>query len=178
MNGAVAILAALAAVGGWLVLPNHDVFSALLAGAFPLVVHSQYLGDFNWLAALGTFALVAAGVLVAYAFYVVAPEWRQAVNARIAGLVALLRNAYYVDALYHALFEAPAYALGNAFARVFDPVAIGGIPRVVVRAATALGDVSRNWETGYLRRYGLSIAVGAAIVLYLILFATHAGAPG
>ena len=29
-------------------------------------------------------------------------------------------------------------------------------------AAASFGDLSRGWETGYLRRYGLTIAIGAA----------------
>jgi len=86
--------------------------------------------------------------------------------------------AYRIDALYHVLFEVPAYAIADAFARTFDRVAIAGLPRAFAAAATSLGGLSRAWETGYLRRYGLTIVVGAALVLYLVIYTAHGAAAG
>ena len=174
----VAILAFLSVVGGWLVLPGRDMFGSLLAAAFPNATRSQSLSEFNWPVALGTLMIVAAGILTAYLLYVQAPPLRDEIKRRIRGTRELLLNAYYADAVYHRLFEAPAYALAEACARVFDPVAVAGIPRVLAAAATSLGDLARAWETGYLRRYGLTIAVGAALLLYFILFTMRGGAAG
>jgi NADH-quinone oxidoreductase subunit L len=175
MNIPVAILAVLSIAGGWLVLPHLDTFSRLLAGAFVDAPHSLYLGDFDWLMTAGTFAIVAAGILLAYTLYVVQPEARAAIKARLSVLHALLLDAYRVDALYHRLFEVPAYALAAGIVRVFDPIVVAGIPGTLASAAGSLGDLSRSWETGYLRRYGLTIVLGSALLLYLIFFVAHAG---
>ena len=166
----VAILAALAVVGGWIVLPGHDTFGSLLQGAFTDALRSQSLADFNWPIGLGTLLIVAAGILTAYALYVQSPQLRGILKARLHGVRELLLNAYYLDAIYHKLFEVPAYAIAAACARFFDPVAIAGLPRTLASAAISLGDLSRSWETGYLRRYGLTIAVGAAALLYFVYF--------
>jgi NADH-quinone oxidoreductase subunit L len=85
----------------------------------------------------------------------------------------LVFNAYYIDALYHWLFEKPAYALADAFARFVEPAAIGGLPRAFAWMATLLGDLSQKWETGYLRRYGLTIVVGVALLLLWYLYVTR-----
>ena len=171
----VGILSALAIVGGWLVLPNADTFGRLLSGAFRDVAHPLGLAEFNWPLTLGTLAIVAAGILGAYTLYVIAPDVRDVLKRRLAGARDLALNAYYLDAVYHRLVEAPAYAIAGAIASVFEPEVIAGVPRLFAAAATALGDLSRSWETGYLRRYGLTIAIGAAVLLYLILVAVHGG---
>ncbi len=178
MDIPVGVLAVLATFGGLLAFGGHDALGTALKGAFADALRWSSLADFNLPLALGTLFVVAAGILMAYALYVQAPELRESFKARLGGLRALLLDAYHVDAIYHVLFEAPAYAIAAACARVFDPVAIAGIPRVLTAAATSLGDLSRAWETGYLRRYGLTIAIGAAIVLYAVLFSMHAGTAG
>jgi len=171
----VAILAALAVVGGWLVLPGDDVFGNLLGGAFSDVLHAQSLAEFNWTLALGTLMIVAAGILSAYLLYVLAPQMRENAKARLHGLRELLLHAYYLDDVYHVLFEAPAYAIAGACARFFEPDAIAGLPRGLSAAAGSFGALSRAWETGYLRRYGLTIAIGAALALYFAFTTLHAG---
>jgi NADH-quinone oxidoreductase subunit L len=174
----VAILAGLAVVGGWLSFPGHDTIGRLLSGAFHDARYSQYLGDWNWPMTIGTLAFVLAGGLIAYALYVVQPDLRDVVKQRLSGVRALLLNAYYLDEVYHYLVEVPAYAVANAFAKVFDPVAIAGVPRALALAATSLGGMSRGWESGYLRRYGMTIAVGAAVLVYFALITLRSGASG
>jgi NADH-quinone oxidoreductase subunit L len=177
MSVAVGVLAVLAVCGGWVVLPGHDVFSALLAPTFADALHAQYLGNFEWESAAGTFALVVAGILMAYSLYIVAPAARQSIKSGLSGLRTLLLNAYYLDAVYHVLFEVPAYALASALSRVVDPAVIAGVPRAMAGAAFGLGEASRGWENGYLRRYGLTIVVGAALLLYLIFFVARSVSP-
>jgi NADH:ubiquinone oxidoreductase subunit 5 (subunit L)/multisubunit Na+/H+ antiporter MnhA subunit len=100
------------------------------------------------------------------------------VKQRLHGVRDVLMHAYYIDDIYHRVFEAPAYALAGAFANAFEPWVIAGIPRALGAAVTALGGLSRAWESGYLRRYGLTIAVGAAFLLYFVVITLHASAQG
>jgi len=173
MDIPVAILAVLATIGGFLVLPGRDTFSALLAGAFPDAILPLSLADFNWPLALGTLLIVAAGIVTAYAMYVISPQLRVDVSRRLGGLRSLLLDAYHVDAIYHILFEVPAYALARACGVVFERVVIAGVPQALATATNALGGLSRGWETGYLRRYRLTIAIGASLLLYFVIFGLH-----
>ena len=171
----VGILAALAVIGGFFAWPGN-AFGRALAGAFPDIGALPSLGEINWVLAFGTLLIVVASIILAYVFYVQAPHLRDAVRTRLAGLHALLLDAYHVDAIYHDAFEAPAYALADAIVRFFEPWVIGGVPAALAGGASALGDLSRAWETGYLRRYGLTIAVGAAVLLYVVLLTIHGSA--
>ncbi len=176
----VVILSVLSLVGGWLVLPGHDALSAALSPTFADSRFGQSMAELNPLLTLGVFVLALAGIGVAYYLYQVSPSLRDRLRSGLGPVLALVSNAYYLDALYHWLFEVPAYALAGAFARVVDPVVIGAVPRAFAWFANLLGDVSRKWETGYLRRYGLTIVVGVVLLLLFYLYIARgalAGAP-
>ncbi|MDQ2818773.1 MAG: NADH-quinone oxidoreductase subunit L [Candidatus Eremiobacteraeota bacterium] len=176
MKVPVIVLAALSIVGGWLVLPGRDALSPALQATFADMARPLSMAEFSWLSALATLLLVVAGVLTAYAIYVVQPSARQWVRNRFGAARAELMNAYYVDATYHWLFERPAYWLANTAAAILDPEIFSGLPGDIARAATRLGEVPRAWESGQLRRYGLSIALGVVALLVYYIFAAHFGA--
>ncbi|HEV2878426.1 MAG TPA: hypothetical protein VGW96_02495, partial [Candidatus Eremiobacteraceae bacterium] len=92
-----------------------------------------------------------------------------------APIHALLLNAYYVDTIYHWLFEVPALTFASDVAKYIDPEGVGGVTAGVARATTGLGDAMRGWETGYLRRYGLTMLIGVVLVLAYYLFVVHGG---
>ena len=174
----VAILAVLSLIGGWLVLPNHDALSAALRATFADVPWSQSMAEFNGALSGGVLLLALAGVAAAWFAY----ERRPAIAARardaFAGLHALLLNSYYVDVLYHWLFEKPVYALAGVLARVFETDAVDAVPGAALGLAASLGALSTRWETGYLRRYGLTFVVGAALLLVMYLFLAYGAFAG
>jgi NADH-quinone oxidoreductase subunit L len=174
MSIPVGVLVALSLVGGWLVLPNHDVFGRLIAPSFADSRFAQSLGEFNWQVSLGTLILAIAGIMLAYALYRAPSNARAWLRQTFPSIRALLQNAYYFDVIYHYAFEVPTYALADACARFIEPDVIGGIPRVFTQAASWLGDVAGGWETGYLRRYGLTIVVGVVLMLAYYLYILHA----
>ena len=174
----VGILAFLSIVGGWFVLPNHDAISAALYGTFKDARFTQYLGDFNFTLSIGVLALSVLGAYVAWLAYQRYPATAAAWRTKAAGLHDLLFNAYYLDTLYHWLFEKPVYAFAAALARYFEVDAVDGVPRVAVRLTGVFGALSMKWETGYLRRYGLTFLVGAALLLFLYLYLTHGAIAG
>ncbi|HTW82986.1 MAG TPA: NADH-quinone oxidoreductase subunit L [Candidatus Sulfotelmatobacter sp.] len=73
---------------------------------------------------------------------------------------ALLVNAYYFDAAYDWLLVRPARALGSWFVRFVDPRVIDAGVREAAISAQWLGHLFRSFETGLVRVYALTIALG------------------
>jgi len=168
-----AILGVLSIVGGWLVLPGHDAFSVALRASFANAARPNDLSEFNWLLSLAVLLLVVAGAAAAYALYQVRPQLRVPLRERFGAVRALLLNAYYVDVLYHWLFERPVYWLAHDFASVLDPHGFAGVPRLLAAGAARAGDFFRGWETGYLRRYGLTMTIGVLALLVYYYYISH-----
>ncbi|MDQ6780193.1 MAG: NADH-quinone oxidoreductase subunit L [Candidatus Eremiobacteraeota bacterium] len=168
-----AVLALLSLVGGWLVLPGRDVFSANLAPAFADRAATD-MSDFNWPLSLATLALVLLGFAAAYALYQRRSQVREVVRERLAPLRALLMNAYYVDTIYHWVFEVPALTLASDVAKYVDPDGVGGVTTGFARIAAGIGNAVGDWETGYLRRYGLGMLIGVVLLLAYYLYFAHA----
>jgi len=179
MNVPVVVLAGLATIGGFFAAPLAGFLSGsfnrfgpyLLAGAD----HRPSVAEINWPVAAGMFLLAVAGIAAAYALYVVRPSLRDGFKRALAGPRELLLNAYYLDTVYHVLVEVPAYAIAGFCAKYFEPAVIDGIPRAMAGVAGVLGDAARGWESGQLRRYGLTIAIGVVLLLAYYAFVMHAG---
>jgi NADH-quinone oxidoreductase subunit L len=174
----VGILAVLSVIGGWFVLPNHDELSAALRSTFADVPWSQSMAEFNGALSLGVLLLALAGIALAWFVYERWPAIAARARESFAGVLALLANAYYIDVLYHWLFERPIYALAGALARSFETDAVDALPGAALRLAGALGALSTRWETGYLRRYGLTFVVGATLLLFMYLFLAYGAFAG
>ncbi len=169
------LLALLSVVGGWLVLPGHDTISSTLAPAFADSGKLPQMGEINWFVTSIATLVAILGFSAAYVLYQRGAEIRMRLGAALRPLRALLLNAYYFDAIYHWLFEVPALTLASDVARYIDPEGVGGVTAGVARAATGVGDAMRGWETGYLRRYGLSMVIGMVLVLAFYLYLAHGG---
>jgi NADH-quinone oxidoreductase subunit L len=162
------ILAVLSIAGGWIVLPGHDLISAKLAPVFTAGLPE--MGSFNAGVTALAIGVALFGIAIAWIFYVRSPQLRAGVRSALAPLRALLMNAYYADTIYHWLFEVPALTLASDVARYVDPDGVGGVTSGMAKAATGIGDIMRSWETGYLRRYGLTMVIGMVLVLALYLY--------
>jgi NADH-quinone oxidoreductase subunit L len=178
MTVPVGILAVLSLVGGWLVLPHHDELSAMLAGTFGDARMPQSLAEFNGALSLGVLLISLAGIAIAWVAYQWRPQIAAAARKSLAGVHALLSNAYYIDPLYHWLFEKPAYALAVALRSSFEIDAVDALPALAERMGAFFGGISTRWETGYLRRYGLSIVIGAAVLLFIYFFLAYGSGAG
>ena len=120
------------------------------------------------------FAVVVAGFAVAYLRYGASPALRGAIarlRTETIRMPAVLANAYYFDAAYEALFVRPAYALGRWFFRVIDPHVIDAGVREVAISAQWLGHLFRSFQTGLVRAYALTIAVGVVCFVAYYAFA-------
>jgi NADH-quinone oxidoreductase subunit L len=179
MNVPVVVLAGLATIGGFFASPLATFLQASFEKFSPFFLpgtdHRPSIAELNWPVAAGMFLLAVAGIAAAYALYVVRPSLREGIKRALAGPRELLLNAYYLDVVYHVLVEVPAYAIAGFCAKYFDPAVIDGIPRALAGAAAVMGDAARGWESGQLRRYGLTIAIGVVLLLAYYAFIIHAG---
>ena len=135
------------------------------------------MGELNWAVVGGATLVALAGIFLAYYLYEWAPAVRLRLRTALAPLRDLLFNAYYVDTIYHWLFEVPTLTLASDVAKYIDPDGVGGFSAGLARATAGIGEAMRGWETGYLRRYGLTMVVGMVLVLAYYLFVVHGAMP-
>ncbi|MBI5956715.1 MAG: NADH-quinone oxidoreductase subunit L [Chloroflexi bacterium] len=171
------LLAALAALGGYLGLPHilggSDALGSFLAPVFldqaNTALETQAPG--NELGLMGLAVLAAfLGMGLAWYFYLARPEAPGALARRLGGLYALLANKYYVDEIYGGLVVQPLVALARFLGQRFEVTVIDGVVNGVGRTVAASGAWLRRLQTGFVRNYALSIFLGAVIVLGYFLF--------
>jgi NADH-quinone oxidoreductase subunit L len=125
------------------------------------------------------FVVVVIGFAVAYLRYGAPAALRDAITrlrTETVRMPGVLANAYYFDAAYEALLVRPAYALGRWFYRVVDPHVIDAGVREVPISAQWLGHLFRSFQTGLVRAYALTIAIGVVCFVAYYAFA-FAGVP-
>jgi NADH-quinone oxidoreductase subunit L len=115
----------------------------------------------------------AAGIWLAYRWYVLDPEAPARFVARIPfglgpGMYAASVNKYYVDDLYGLVWARGGVLLGNAL-WWFDAKVIDGAVNGAGWVAQRLGAVLRRSQTGRVQNYGLGMAAGLVVVLLAYL---------
>jgi NADH-quinone oxidoreductase subunit L len=122
---------------------------------------------------------VVIGFAIAYLRYMAPEALRSAVprlRTETVRTPALLWNAYYFDAAYDYLLVRPSRALGTWFDRVVDPLVIDAGVREVPISAQWLGHLFRSFQTGLVRAYALTIALGVVCFVAYYAFAFAGGA--
>lgn len=112
------------------------------------------------------FALAGLGVMSAWLFYIVKPDWPVRLKAYFHRTYALLENKYGLDQLYEQGFAAYARSFGmmcwiHGDRRVIDGWLVNGSAQMTARAAEWL----RLGQTGLLYHYALAMSVGLAGLL-------------
>jgi NADH-quinone oxidoreductase subunit L len=166
---------------GWLNFGGANApWQRFWAGFFPRASETAATVPFS--EALSTalvFVVVAIGFAVAFVRYGTTAAQRDAI-ARLRResirMPAVLVNAYYFDAAYEALFVRPARAIGGFYVRVFDPHVIDAGVREAAVSSQWLGHLFRSFQTGLVRAYALSIALGVVFVVAYYAFAFTGGA--
>ncbi len=157
----VAVLALLAAVGGFLQFANvwHPLSSWLAPVAAPL---SDARNSQEAVASVAAVALGLAGIWVAYALY----------GTRVARAprpLALLEHKFYWDELYAAVFYRPAELAAQGLARFVEaPLIAGSIGELSRGFRLGSGELGRL-QNGLVRSYALAIASGVAVLAVVFL---------
>ncbi len=197
-----AALAVLSTIGGFVGFPGWSGISSkfehflepvlrLPEGAEPMVHHSA--GQEFMFTALSV-AIAAAGIYLAYRFYVVRPGLADRVTEKIKGFYGLVYHKYYVDELYDTLFVNRTKDLGNAcffvdskfvdgavngtasatrgtatLSRLFDTYVVDGLVNLIGWINMMLNRIVTSFQTGLVQRYAL-VAVFGIVVFILIYY--------
>jgi NADH-quinone oxidoreductase subunit L len=165
MKAAMASLAVLATIGGFIQIPHvNEGLHHFLEPTFHDSALYEELEPSSSSVIIGMVigALIgAAGIFVAYALWVRSPERPKAIQARLAGLHTFFVNKWYFDEAIDFLVVRPVAWFGRfantTFERVFVQGALVGGSTGLVRLASA---AVRGVQTGYLRYYAALLLMG------------------
>jgi NADH-quinone oxidoreductase subunit L len=152
------VLAVLAAVGGFLPIPE---IVALVTG--------QHGHDHAPLWALIMASCLAFGGLgLAWLCYIARPEIPERVTTALNGLYDLVRDKFRIDELYDVVVVQPLFAMADAAASIVDRGIIDGAVNGVGRAVRATSRSWRRLQTGNVQHYALSFLVGVLALLFYV----------
>ncbi len=175
------VLAALAAVGGFLGIPHaidfFHVGNKLDTFLAPVFRHSQELHN---IAAHGTasteislmvFSVVVAliGIAIATVMYIKKPELPGKFTGKFAQLHRLVFNKWYVDEAYDVLFVNSTKKLGIFCWRGFDVSVIDGIVNGLARLIGAISATLRHTQSGLFQNYALTMVLGTVVMLAIFI---------
>ncbi|WP_257311078.1 NADH-quinone oxidoreductase subunit L [Geothrix fuzhouensis] len=131
--------------------------------------HGHHEGPAVLLAVVSTTLGLAFGLL-GWLKYKTGPAWELAFAEKHPFLHDLLVNKYYVDEGVELYLLRPIRWFGNLLWKLFDVIIIDGLGVNLPGAlARVFGDFTALFQTGRVRNYALSMALGAAILLYVFL---------
>jgi NADH-quinone oxidoreductase subunit L len=171
------ILAAMAAIGGYIGLPRVlGVGSAIDGFLEPVFADSMISQPAQGAATtevslIGVATLaVAAGFLGAYWLYVRRWGLAERLTQQARWLYDLLFNAYYVDEAYKEVVVNPLRSLAGVLADVVEVRGIDGVVHGLARVTSLAGEGLRRLQTGLVRNYALAMLAGVvALLAYLVL---------
>jgi NADH-quinone oxidoreductase subunit L len=169
------VLAVLSFVGGWVGVPEalggHNEFEHFLAPVFSVTQetapasHGLELG-----LAFVSVATALIGFFIAWLFYYKKPGTAAAVAERFKPLYGLVAHKFYVDEIYQAIFVTALLGFTRFFLKGFDLVVVDGSGWLASVIAVDLGEVARRVQSGNIRSYAGWLALGAAVVMAVMIF--------
>ncbi len=176
-----AILAVLSFIGGWvgvpLVLGGHNEIEHFLGPVFNPVEHvAEHAISRGAEPILALISILAAfiGFYAAYVLYYRKPGTAAALAARFRPLYNLLDHKYWVDEIYGRLIVSPLLMLSRVvLGGLVDGVIVQGTGATLAGGTRGLGWLARRMQSGNIRSYAGWLALGAAVVIAIVLFVVH-----
>lgn len=166
MAAPVAVLAVLAAIGGWLQVPGgwgaiHDWLEPVLADvAEPL--EATHTGE--WVTGIVSTVVALVGIGVAWWLFAADPARGRRLGARLAGPRGVLEDAYRFDEMYEQAVIQPGRDLGDAVLKGVEPAGVQGIVVTATESVRGAAVGLRAAQTGLVRTYVWAVTFGAVIV--------------
>ena len=162
-----------AVASGWVGIPpllgGREHFAEFLA---PVVGHAKGHGTHaeEWTVMIGSVILGFTGIAGAAFVYLRKSAIADTLSQRFSFIYQLLWNKYYVDELYDFIIVRPAFWIAkNVIVGVTDGKIIegivNGVPELIGRFSLWL----RSLQTGMVHQYAAVMAVGAFVVIAMVL---------
>jgi NADH-quinone oxidoreductase subunit L len=160
------VLGLLSAAGGAALL---YLGSGIITWLEPVTGEEEHeLGVPVWVLTAVTLAVIAVGVVLAYARYGTRPVTREAPVGSVVARAA--REELYGNQVNEALLMRPGQYLTRTLVYV-DNKGIDGMVRGLAAAVGGSSGRLRRWQTGFVRSYALSMLGGGALVIAALFLA-------
>ena len=172
------ILAFLSVVAGFVVgiPPENGLLHKYLAPVFEPAnvirgVHEAPFGTEDVILMAISLAVAAAGILLAYWFYIKRPKVLPQRAAAAAGpLYKAIYNKWYIDEIYNATIIRLVVDGSRWLWRWIDAGLIDGTVNAVGKAWVVFGWIARPFQTGKVQNYALVMFLALFIVVAVIIF--------
>jgi NADH-quinone oxidoreductase subunit L len=125
------------------------------------MAHAHHVAD--WVKYLPT-AVGAAGILLAFIFYMRAKETPAKIAAALAPLHQFLYRKWYFDELYEKIGVIPAFLIGRKLWKTGDGKIIDGLgPDGIASVATSSARGLSRAQTGYVYHYAFAMLIGVVV---------------
>jgi NADH-quinone oxidoreductase subunit L len=171
------ILALLSIIGGWVGVPaalgGHDEIGEFLEPVFSngatvteAVSHSTELS----LAAVSVIVALL-GFFAAYVLYYKKPGTAASYAKSFPGLYRIVENKFYIDEIYQAIIVTPLLIFSRLIlGTLFDGGIVNGSGYAAGAATRGFGSLVRKVQSGNIRSYAGWLALGAAVVIAVMIF--------
>jgi len=171
------ILGILSVVGGWIGVPaaqgghneiEHFLDPVFSTGAAEAVTASRGLE--LGLAAISLLA-VAIGFYIAFLLYYKKPGTAASYARRFPALYSLVSNKFYIDELYGLVIVTPLLMFTRlVLGGLIDTGLVNGSGWAAAAIARGTGSAANRAQSGNIRSYAGWLALGAALVLLVMIF--------
>ncbi|HEX7159452.1 MAG TPA: NADH-quinone oxidoreductase subunit L, partial [Edaphobacter sp.] len=175
MTGPLMILALLSIIGGWVGIPfafgghnevEHFLEPVLAAGVASVASYRLELT----LAAVSVLVSLL-GFYIAYLLYYKKTGTASAYAERFPALYRIVLNKFYIDEIYHTLIVTPLLMFSRLIlGTLVDTGLINGSAAAAAATTKGLGSLTRRMQSGNIRSYAGWLALGAAAVIFVMIF--------
>jgi NADH-quinone oxidoreductase subunit L len=158
---------------GMPIIAHGNLFGEFLAPLFPHVEHAAAESHWFELALMAfSVAVAAAGIRMAYSFYVKNPAIPDRMAERFKGAYTLLLNKYKVDEIYNAVFvDGLVHKTAKFLYTMGDVKIIDGFINWFAGAIGRVSQSGKKLQTGFIQQYAFTMGLGLVVLagLYYIL---------
>jgi len=175
MTAPLAVLAFLSIAAGYLSLPavlgeRVNLFDRFLQPVVRPAAEGRLGAGTEWALILVSALSAAAGIYLAFVFYVRKTSLPGRWAGRVPGIHRLLSRGYYLDDIYDAAIVKPLIRGSDAVYRGFDLAVVDAAVNGTGKAAGFFGRAAGFLQTGFLKDYALAVLFGVVLFLGALLF--------
>jgi NADH-quinone oxidoreductase subunit L len=115
--------------------------------------------------------VAVSGIVIATLIYGTGGKFAGFVSRLLKPIHALFFNKYYIDELYHAVFQKPLIALGRLFTKWGDQKMINGLgPDGIAKMSQCGSQILSKIQTGFVYHYAFMMMVGLIAIISWIFY--------